>query len=148
MSNTHFCTFLVARQPASDCSCSSQQSVAIFASSKKSTYLASVVTRESGCGSLACPWLVRLPAGQSLSVHLYDFSTSPSSSSSSLLPHLCSVYAIIKDRGGSGLWRSETVCGGRQRLGLVYNSLGNEVEIRMNAKRDMRELNYVLSLNG
>lgn len=127
-----------AKQPLDDCMTQQYVSAPITSSgdavsSRNEGYLTSVVAQETGSGSLECPWLIRLPPGQTVALYLYDFAaaSSSSSSSSSSSVTLCSVLAVVKERGR---WRSETVCAGRQRFGLVYSSIGNEVEVRFATK--------------
>ena len=38
-----------------------------------SGHIASIVTEESGCGSIDCPWLIEVPKGQRVNISLYEF---------------------------------------------------------------------------
>ena len=92
-------------------------------------YLASIVTEESGCGSLDTPWLLRALPGQTIRLRMYDFAiasrdrTQPGS-----IPRVCHVYAVVKERT---IRASDTVCGGDQREVNMYTSTTNQIEVRM-----------------
>lgn len=108
--------------------------------SAASQYLASIVTQETACGSTDCPWVIRVPPGQTIEIALYDFaavSRVPTGSD------VCHVYAVIKEPVEQ---ISHTVCAPTTREKVVHVSTTNVVEVRVmvnsNADEDYFALHY------
>lgn len=103
---------------------------------ESSGYLASDVTRESGCGGVDCPWHIRVPPGQAIELTLYNFATRSKSAITSLSP-TCRVVATVRDvsslSGGAAAAASRTsdVCAGAERISQVFRSASNVVELRI-----------------
>jgi hypothetical protein len=106
-------------------------------------YLASVVTEETGCGSLDTPWLLRTLPGQTIRLRLLDFESASRQqaaaasdgigTSQQQQQRVCQVYAIIKEK--STTRTGETVCASSVREALVYSSVTNSVEVRIVSAR-------------
>ena len=60
-------------------------------SSPNQGYIASVTTRETGCGGETSPWLIEAPPGQHVRIILHDFLETNSHIDSSI----CLMYATI-----------------------------------------------------
>ena len=88
-------------------------------------YLSSHVTETSGAGSVDCPWNVRAELGQRIKLTLLDFSGLTGKNPTS---QQCNVYATIKEPT-AGV--SETVCGTRERVTIIYTSDSNQVQVRL-----------------
>jgi hypothetical protein len=56
-------------------------------------YLASIVTEETGCGSMDTPWLIKAEPGQTIRIRLLDFGTADRASRADggHLPYVCQV---------------------------------------------------------
>lgn len=94
-------------------------------------YIASVVTRETGSGSIKCPWIVRVAPGQRVNVTLFDFDVTPTA----VRGDTCHVYAIIRDVPSAAAVSEVTVCGGGdRRVKSVFLSETNSVEIEIVAR--------------
>ena len=87
--------------------------------------IASISTQETICGSYKAPWRIRSEPGQTIRIHLIDFSvTSLTSQVNGGVT--CAAYASIRERS---VTRPTTVCGGRQYDQIVYESRSHDVEI-------------------
>ncbi|KAK2146945.1 hypothetical protein LSH36_577g02040 [Paralvinella palmiformis] len=73
-------------------------------------YLSSLVTMETGCGSLDSPWWVTVQPGQTITLSLLDFD-------------------VREEQGASQ--STETVCAGNTRERLVFTSSSNRLEVRL-----------------
>jgi hypothetical protein len=112
-------------------------------------YLASVVTDETGCGSLDTPWIIRAPAGQTIRLKLLDFGIRAAATGRDLVgsgngqvPLTCQVYAVVKEKNVGR--NSETVCASDQRESLVYLSNSNQVEVRLVTAQKNHKADYFL----
>ena len=88
--------------------------------------IASVSTQESICGSYKSPWMITALPGQTIRVHLVDFSVTPLTPEAVVSGVTCVAYASIREQG---VTRPTTVCGARQYDQMVYESRSNQVEI-------------------
>ncbi|KAK2171625.1 hypothetical protein NP493_1050g01005 [Ridgeia piscesae] len=111
----------------------------------RSGFLSSLVSLQTGCGSIDSPWLVRARPGQKINITLWDFAImthrSPRPAASS---PVCLVYAIIKESASSV--PTQTICGGKSRQSHAYRSLGNSVEVRLvvNRKKQDSALHFLM----
>lgn len=132
-------TCLTVVRPPTQCTCPSESSPVSLPGGVQQSggYISSNVARETGCGGVNCPWLVRLQPGQHLTLTLFDFAALSRDPALFELdtPRVCQVYAIIKDRGAAAR-PVETVCGKADRQSHAFQSLSNEVEIRLTAVGD------------
>ena len=124
--------------------CFGQRPVRIAATSGQ---ISSLVTRQSGCGSIDNPWLIQADPGQRLNFTLYDFSlyNRKSAIDDVTSDSVCMVYAIIKESTGS-----ETICGGRSRVSHVFTSKTPTVEVRLvgNRKQTLDDAQFILKYEG
>ena len=89
--------------------------------------IASVVTRETGCGSHKAPWLIKALPGQKINLTLVDFAAhGPDGTGSFMDQSRCIAYAILREKSAN---RRTTLCGGRAMESLVYTSKSHELEI-------------------
>jgi hypothetical protein len=60
-------------------------------------YLASIVTEETGCGSMDTPWVIRAQPGQTIRIHLLDFGMADRAmrADSGHLPYVCQVLEHV-----------------------------------------------------
>ncbi|ELU10132.1 hypothetical protein CAPTEDRAFT_219487 [Capitella teleta] len=97
--------------------------------SSPSGFISNYIASDSGCGDIDSPWRVVVKPGQTVNITLYDFSTTMGGDSRDVAK-TCQVFAVIKDSRGS-----KTICGRTgPRVGNVYKSFSNEVEIRLVAR--------------
>nr|UCK81576.1 Gal-binding and CUB domains containing receptor 5 [Arenicola marina] len=91
-------------------------------------HVASTVTQETRLGTAACPWVIKVLPHQRINLTMLDFSLPPGSDPwfyQEANP-TCQEYAAIRE------WKdtfNKTLCGGRRRESLVYQSQGNYLEI-------------------
>nr|UCK81578.1 Gal-binding and CUB domains containing receptor 15 [Arenicola marina] len=111
-----------------------------------SGYISSLVTKETQCGSIDTPWLIKAREGQKLNFTLYDFSLfnkRVAAGSERPLPenNICLVYAVLKETS-----HSETICGGRSRVSHVWLSTTNSLQLRMvgSRKQDADDGHFLL----
>ena len=94
-------------------------------------YLASIVTQETGCGTVSLPWHIHVRSGQRINVSLLDFGIAKKDPKSALnSQNQCKVYAIIRERMVNRI-RNITVCGSVQREKNVYLSMTSQLEIAL-----------------
>jgi hypothetical protein len=72
--------------------CVRPATIEIAVEPKSERHLASVVTEETGCGSLDTPWLLRAPPGHTIKLHLLDFETAGRATVH--VPHVCQVSGM------------------------------------------------------
>lgn len=104
-------------------------------------YISSLITEDTGCGSIDTPWLLKAKPGQKINITLWDFDSinhkkSGLVASHSGLPPPCHVYAIIKERTVTS---SKTVCPKDSRTSHVFMSSGDTVEIRIVTKKQEKD---------
>ncbi len=106
-------------------------------------YLANVITEESGCGSNIAPWRVMAAKGQTIEIHLIDFSVSHrlNKDNSNNVDSHCPVYATIKEEG---VTVGQTICGGKGKERHLYTSIGNTVEIEMPLQQTEEKKRYYI----
>ena len=106
-------------------------------------WIASIVTQETGCGTVSHPWVINVPKGQRINVTLYDFSPEKRYKTNQmeyeLDTHVCREYALIQEV--STEWNS-VVCGGGKRVQNVYTSKSNSLEIQVTNKDKRQFLLY------
>ena len=111
-------------------------------------YIASSVTKSTGCGDASRPWMLTAGVGQRINITLIDFANSESSDRSDA-SYECVVYATIQD-GDGGI--THTVCGGGQkRVTPVFLSSSNAIEIRLVGKsiqKNNNEGQFLLKYTG
>lgn len=98
-------------------------------------WIASIVSQETGCGSVSHPWVITVQKGQRINVTLYDFSPEKRYRTNQLEyqvdTHVCREYALMQEV--STEWNS-VVCGGGRRIQNVYSSKSNSLEIQITNK--------------
>lgn len=92
-------------------------------------YLASLVTKETTCGSDTSPWVIQGQPGQRINLTLFDY-TPRLDSNKGMEAVTCLKYATVRD-GPSR--RQVDICGGIPRDGAVFTSLSNNIEVRVNS---------------
>lgn len=100
------------------------------------------------CGSDDKPWIIKAKSGQTITLHLIDFSVEKDNrfildQGDSGGIQVCLPYGWIKDVTDSD---SKQICGGQQRNTHLLHSLGNQVEIRLN--QDIKDKNFIVSFEG
>ena len=126
----------------------SQASTIPISTNTAEGYIASSVTKSTGCGDASRPWILTAEVGQRINITLIDFAYSESSDRSNE-NYDCIVYATIKD-GDSGI--THTVCGGGYNRAIpVFLSSSNAIEIRLVGKsiqQNNNEGQYLLKYTG
>src|SRR5688500_15167279 len=87
-------------------------------------YISNMMTEELNQGSPTCPWLIRVPEGQTISLTLVDyawFGTAGGRADGSM----CVMYAVIREAVSPDSRTDVTVCGGERREKLVHESESN-----------------------
>jgi len=99
-----FCELFYAVVSRSKEECGSASHVQVPIETGPGGFLASVVTDESGCGSLDTPWLLRTAPGQTIRLRLLDFESASRSASAAAAgggdvgegiqqsPRICQVF--------------------------------------------------------
>ena len=135
--------------PGSCCADPTQREAIIV---QDSGYIAKSITDQHGCGSIDCPWLVKVAPGQRLNISMFDFGRTVMQSRGDIFSHdsqssICSVYAIIKEES---IGSTMTVCAKDQRFSKVYTSTTNSVEIRIvtKSKQDVEDKQFVIYFEG
>ena len=67
--------------------------------SPSTSYIASIITKNSGCGSDESPWLIEAPPGQHIILTLTDFAASDNNDADI---NTCLVYAQVKVKYRNG----------------------------------------------
>ena len=108
--------------------CASTSLAVIETKASLVSHIANIVTEETTCGSLECPWLLKTPPGQKIKLILHDFAVSSRSSSDFVddSPRICHVYAVIK---GTTDQTDETICASNSRSQWVYSTVTNATKI-------------------
>ncbi len=91
-----------------------------------SGYIASVVTKETSCGSEVSPWVIEGKPGQRVNLTLFDFGPLTDNS------HTDTEYFTLRDEVGL-LERNMIFSGGDRREVNVYTSLSNVLEVKVNS---------------
>lgn len=114
-------------------------------------YLSNSVSRDTGCGSSAYPWLIAASRGQRIKLTLIDFSVYSQHNTSHSIYHNVPVYAggcqeyVVVEEGGL----EEGVCGGRSEVQEVYQSQGHEVRVSFPAPLRLKyPPSYLLQYTG
>ena len=84
-------------------------------------YISNTVTKDTQCGSLASPWILRALPGQRFNISLLDFTDRDHAAQSG-----CYRYALIYDVLNA---KRTTVCGGMGGDKHIYSSMGNVIRI-------------------
>ena len=89
--------------------------------------IASVVTKETGCGSHKAPWIIKGLPGQKINVTLLDFAVhGPNGMGAPVDESRCIAYAIFREKT---MDRRSTLCGSRRVEDIAYTSVGHELEV-------------------
>ena len=125
--------------------CAASSQAVIEPGSTPGGHIANIVTEETSCGSLDCPWLLRAPPGQSIKLTLHDFAVFSRDLSGFIddIPRVCHVYAVLKEES---IKASETICASNVRTKWVYTSVTNSMEIRIVSKN--KNAYFVLEYEG
>lgn len=102
--------------------------------------LSSLVTDETGCGSLETPWVISVSTGQRISLSMTDFNTAQSSNGN------CIAHGYIIERD---FQVNQTICGSGDRDGPLYESRGSTLELQIlpAADRNMKG-NFLINYKG
>lgn len=107
-------------------------------------YLASIVTSETRCGSVTCPWVLEPQPGQRFNLTFYNFMDSIQS-------NMCIVLATIEEKN-SEVRRDINFCGDTSVISLS-TSVSSPVEIRLKVPPKSQQnsepsIRFLLSYQG
>ncbi len=101
--------------------------------------LSSIVTDDTGCGSLTSPWSIKMATGQRVSIRFTDFGWSGNSGDTR-----CTPYAYIVEKS---VGVNQTICGDSERERHVYTSTSDHVLIQI-VPQDLRGAQFMLWFDG
>jgi len=105
-------------------------------------FLSNLVASETGCGTVASPWLIEAKAGLRINITLWDFAVATSRVKShekkqqqqqqqSMSGGSCLKYATLSETDAHQQSRPKMICSEYSRRRHVYTSLGSSLEIRI-----------------
>lgn len=120
---THTCVKVAQASVFQACRGSNQLSI------KSTGFLSSMVTSETGQGSVTCPWLLTVSPGQRINVTLLDFAVDGMRDQTP--NNVCVMYGILRELTLGSSPSEVTICGGERREKRVYLSERNRLVVEI-----------------